>query len=356
MLKQPAGPSRRAGLLITGTLLAVGCAGHPRPQAQLPPAPAKADGPEGPKAARPNPCRREAPGETELIDRTRRGIETTLCKATFWLDGLLGGEPDAESAKKVSGRLDLSSLYTDADGFKPKARLRASYELPNLERRVRLFLGREDRDQFVEDRPEGIGIRSTVFGLETEEKWLAGLGYSPPGRFASKIDFNLGGRLKTAPEIFVQGRYRRNTFVGDRTVWRFRETVFWENRDGFGTTASLDVDHVLAEDLVFRFSNLGTVSEATDGMSWRSSMLLYKDLPKDRALAGEVFLRGSTGADVAVREYGSRVLFRQRLGRPYLFGNLIAGYTWPRRDDDPSRQRSGVLGVGLEMWLGSKQP
>jgi hypothetical protein len=296
-------------------------------------------------------CRQ--PDASGFFEESRRMLEQTFCGATLWFDGLFGGEPDLQNARAVSGRVELSALHSDFHGFDYKGRLRLNYDLPNLERRVRLFLGREEDEEFVADRGEGFAVRSSVFGLEGEEEWLAGLGYSPPGKYSTKLDFRLGGRLKSAPEVFSQVRYRQNVFLGERDVWRFRETVFWENRDGFGSTTSLDWDRVLRRDLILRWSNVGTISEATRGMAWRSALLTYHNLPgrRQEAIAGELFVRGESDADVPLREYGLRAIVRRPL-RPYLFGEAIVGYSWPRERTWQERDGSMMVGFGLELLFG----
>jgi len=347
--------------ILAASLSMAGCAGRRPPT--TPGAPPSEPGPEvpgneqaaGTEDAAPRGLRdlcRQNAGDEELLDEARRRLEETFCGATLWFDGLLGGEPDIENARAVSGRVELSTLYTEVDGLDPKGRLRLRYNLPTLERRVKVYLGRGDRDEVVEDRFEGPAIRSSVFGLENEEEWLAGLGYSPPGRWAEKVDFRVGGRLKTSPEVFAQSRYRRNVFFGMRDVWRFRETVFWENDEGFGSTTSLDYDHVLRHDLLARWSTVGTISESTEGMTWRSAALAYHNLRRSRAVVGELFLRGATDAEVRLREYGTRVIYRQPVGHPYLFGELIVGYTWPRFERDEPREGSAMLGFGFELLFG----
>jgi hypothetical protein len=339
-------------LMLAASLSMAGCAGRRPPATPVAQTP-ETEHPAGTSEAAPprlrDLCRQQG---GDLIDEARRRLEETFCGATLWLDGLLGGEPDVENAREVSGRVELSTLYTEVEGLDPKARLRLRYELPTLERRFNVFLGRDDRDELVQGRQEGPAIRSSVFGLETEEQWLAGLGYSPPGRWGSKVDFRIGGRLKTSPEVFAQSRYRRNVFVGMRNVWRFRETVFWENHEGFGSTTSLDFDHVLRRDLLVRWGNVGTVSESTEGLYWRSAALAYYNLHQYRAVVGELFLRGATQAEVRLREYGTRVIYRQPVGKPYLFGELIVGYTWPRFERDEPRDGSAMLGVGIELLFG----
>lgn len=296
-------------------------------------------------------CRQER-GEEDFLDESRRMLAETFCGATLWFDGLFGGTPDVRNARGVSGRVELSALHTDFAGFDGKARVRLNYDLPNLERRVRFFLGRDERSSVAADRQEGFAIRSSVFGLEDRDEWLAGLGYRPPGRFLQRVDFGVGARLKTSPEVFAQTRYRRNFFLGRNDVWRFRETVFWENRDGFGSTTSMDWDRVLRRDLLLRWGNVGTISEASDGLEWRSAIVLYKNLRGLRAVAGELFARGATDAEVSFRELGARAVYRQPLRARYFFGDLIVGYTWPKERRDQQREGSAMIGLGVELLFG----
>jgi hypothetical protein len=295
-------------------------------------------------------CRQERRDE-DLLDESRRVLAETFCGATLWFDGLFGGTPDVRNARNVSGRVELSALHTDFEGFDGKARVRLNYDLPNLERRFRFFLGRDERS-FARDRQEGFAIRSSVFGLEDRDEWLAGLGYRPPGRFLQRVDFGIGARVKSSPEVFAQTRYRRNFFLGRNDVWRFRETVFWENRDGFGSTTGMDWDRVLRRDLLLRWGNVGTISEASDGLEWRSAIVLYKNLRGLRAVAGELFARGATDAEVGFRELGARAVYRQPLRAQYFFGDLIVGYTWPKERRDQEREGSAMIGLGVELLFG----
>ena len=298
-------------------------------------------------------CHQDDPA-AGFINESRRLLAETFCGATLWFDGLFGGTPDVRNARATSGRIELSGLHTEFHGFDERVRLRVNYDLPNMERRVRLMLGRDDPEVIKTDRQEGFAIRSSVFGLEDRDEWLAGLGYRPPGRYLERVDFGVGARLKTSPEVFVQGRYRRNFFLGPNDIWRFRETMFWENRDGFGSTTSLDWDRVLRRDLLVRWGNVGTISEATQGMEWRSALVLYHNLRNWRAIAGETFWRGATDAEVKLREFGVRGIYRHPLQAPHLFGDVIVGYTWPREEPHQKREGSLMVGVGFELLFGQQ--
>lgn len=297
-------------------------------------------------------CRQKPQEDETALDKSRRRVHETFCGATLWLDGLFGGVPDVENARRVSGRIEVTPTYSEAEGTDVDLRVRVNYELPTLENRVDLFLGRDDEEEFVQDRREDFQVRSSLFDVDRDEQWLAGFGYRPPGRWTQRLDFRVGGKLRSAPEIFVQGRWRRNIFVGERSVWRFRETVFWENRDGFGSTTRVALDHLLSEKLLLRWSNIGTIHEESDGLEWRSTGLLYRNLQSGSALAYEFFVRGATERDVPLREYGQRGIFRKPLRDRWLFGELIVGYTWPREESEVEREGSMLVGVSIELHFG----
>jgi hypothetical protein len=80
--------------------------------------------------------------------------------------------------------------------------------------------------------------------------------------------------------------------------------------------------------------------------------VLYKNLRGARAVAGELFSRGTTDAEVKIQEYGARAIYRQPVGAPYLFGDFVVGYTWPREEPGQKREGSLMVGLGVELLFG----
>lgn len=298
-------------------------------------------------------CRLQQIGEDAGLEKSRRLLYETLCSAGLWFDGLLGGDPDVDSARRIHGRIEGTVTYSDYWGTELKGRLRLRYDLPNLKHRFALFLGRDEAGEAIEDRRETLPIQSALLNIDEEEEWLAGFGYSPPGRRLRKVDLRVGVKVKSETEVFFQTRWRSTVFVGEKSAWRFRETLFWQNRDGFGLTSGLDFNRVLRNDLLLRWSNIGTFSEATDGVRWRTSVILYQNLRAQRALAYETFVRGETRDPEPLREYGLRAVYRfPSKRRKWLFGELIAGWTFPRADEDASRKSSPLVGFGVDLLFG----
>lgn len=301
-------------------------------------------------------CRQKGGVDEELIDEAHRKLYETLCGAALWFDGLFGERNEATiaSARGVSGRLEISGLNSDYEGTKFRVRGNVRFDFPNLDRKWNAFIGRDEPNDFIRDRTEGLALRSQFLDFADENRWLAGLGYSLPGTYQQRTDFRVGGKLGSEPEIFVQGRHRRNWLINDRNLWHFRETVFWTNRDGFGSTTSLDFDHVVKRTMLLRWGNIGTISESTDGLEWRSAMLLYQSLnPVGRALAYEVFIRGESSHEVPLKEWGVRGVYRQPLmHRDWLAGEVVLGYSWPRFELEDDREGSLTVGLGLEILVG----
>ena len=299
------------------------------------------------------PCRDSAADSELFIDEARRKLYETLCGAALWFDGLFGERNNIATARRTSGRFEISGLNSQYEGTKARTRGNIRFDFPNLDNRFNAFLGRDVEDDFIRDRNEGLALRSQFLRLETNERWLAGLGYGLPGSYKQRTDFRIGGKLGQEPEIFVQGRHRRNWVINDRNLWHFRETLFWTNRDGFGSTTSFDFDHVVTRTLLLRWGTVGTVSEATDGLDWRSAWLLYYNLPRARAIAFEVFIRGETANEVPLKEWGTRVIYRQQLlRRDWLAGEVVTGYSWPRFEREDERQGSYTFGLGVEILVG----
>jgi hypothetical protein len=290
--------------------------------------------------------------EEKGLETARRRLQETACAATLWLDGLFGDESHVSAARQTWGRVELSALHSDYDGTSVRGRFALRYDLPNLDKRLNAFLGRDDPDDFVQDRREGFSLRSPFSALESEERWLAGLGYSLPGGKRQSNDFRVGVRVRSSPEVFTQVRHRRLLHLDDQNAWRWRATGFWTNREGWGLTSSLDFDHMLNEKLLLRWASRGTYSEDTEGLDWSNAWVLYHNLRNQRAIAYETFATGATDAEVPLHEYGARAVYRQSVWYEWLFGELVLGYTWPKELRGEKREGSLSVGIGFELLFG----
>lgn len=361
------------GAVVLACLLVSACASKPRAAEQAPataddeiyslpqtpPAPEAAEESHPPESEPPekdrsfrHPCRLERGDDDPWVDETQAILEETGCRASLWLDGLFGDDSQIQAAQRTSGYVETSVSYSQIDGFDQKTRLRVRMELPNMKQRVSAFFGREDEDDFIQDRSEAFGLRSQFPRIDTRDEWLAGLGYGLPSSERLQTDIKVGASSLTSPRAFVRARLHYNAYADRSNLVYLRLTPFWQTRDGVGATLGIDYNHVITPSLLLRVSEVGTFSESTVGVNWLSTVILYQNLREERAIAYQLFLRGDTDAEEPLYEYGGRTVYRHPLVPGKLYGEAIVGYSWPQPDAAIPREGSYEIGLGLELPFG----
>jgi len=287
------------------------------------------------------------------IDSTRRRIEQILGRSSLWMDSLISDDSSTRVARKPYGSVELSDTWSQFYGNKPRLRFDARIDLPNTEHRLSGFIGRNNEDDFVRDRLDNSSLRGRFPRVDSQDQWLAGLGYSLPNNHVLQTDIRAGVRRLNNPEAFVQGRLRYNAYSDDLNLVHLRATPFWTTHEGFVFTVGADYSHVPNERLLLRWGNTGTVSENRQGLDWRSTLTLYQAVHERAGLAYELFIRGVTGDDVPLHEYGVQTTFRHPFLSRRLYGEWVAGYSFPRELPSDHRQGSIQLGLGIEMPFGN---
>ncbi|MEO7387758.1 MAG: hypothetical protein ABIX37_12530 [Gammaproteobacteria bacterium] len=329
-------------------------------QAEAPPPPPEVAGPplvaDSATQRDRNPdaqCTKPGSDTNAWIDKVQRGLYSGVCGTALWFDGLFGNPRYDLDTDDTFGRLGLFENYDDRDGFDTKIRLRARYSFPNLKQRLRLTLGRGDEQTLVEERPaDGQSPAPSSFQTVEDDAWLLGLGYSKNSGLENGFDFGAGVRLNTPIDPYVKATYRHNFVYGGKTLLRFRETPFWRDSRGWGATTQLSLDYLATDHLLFRWNNIGTVAQDTEALEWGTDVTLYQSLRERRAVSYTALLRGETGADVPIQNYGVETRYRQNMFRKWLFVELAASLTWPREYLEEERKINPGVGIGFEMYFG----
>lgn len=322
------------------------------PAAVGPPAPepAPADAQSGTDLT----CREPGSQGDAVIDKMQRGVYRSVCGTAQWFDGLFGTRRYDQDSDETFGRLGVTGLWDDRDGFDEKIRLRVRLALPAMEDRLRLFFGRADEREVIEDSAGGGGgasIPSSFKGVE-DESWLLGLGYSKQGELENGFDFGAGIRIRTPVDPFTKGSYRHNWVFSDDTAVRFRQTVFWRDSRGFGETTEIDVDHLLTPRLLLRWDNAVTIAEDLGRFEWASAAIAFQSLGNRRGLAYTTFVNGIANTDVPVRNFGVEVRYRRQMLRKWLFLEARSSLSWPKETLEEEREINPGVGIGFEMYFG----
>ncbi|MCU0977342.1 MAG: hypothetical protein MUC71_13700 [Steroidobacteraceae bacterium] len=307
-----------------------------------------------PAQLRRDPCH-PPDASSNALDSVRAGLHRQVCASARWFDGLFGDPREHEDAYGESyGRLGMALAWDELDDAEVDLRMRASLELPQLSQRFNAVIGREDPETFVKDSYDVIAYLPGSFSDDTNAQWYAGLNYLARGDSRSVVDYGAGIRLSTPLNPYVRARYRYYHPLGERVLLIPRATAFWENKDGFGATLAADADWSIDDELLLRWANTFTFSEATEGVRWRSRLTLYQALDAKSAMRYELSIQGET--DGLEPDYkGLRVTHRRSVWRDWFFLEFGTSLFWAD-DEDPRERCEACLGatVGFELLFGKR--
>ena len=344
--------SRPAALLLAGMLwLALGVArasaqatDAPSPTPTPTPSPADATAPGTPEAGA------TEPPKVPWIKRLRGWAHRTVVGSAAWFDGLFGDERADDDVYVSRAWLTGFASWDEEDGVSPGLRLRARFVFPQMERKLGLLIGRGDADDRLSETDPGSSGLDRLPGSESDT--VAGLEYVPLQGTGSRLSFSAGARIADPIDPYVRGRFRHLFPIGNDALIRLRQTVFWRDSKGFGTTSAVDVERRRAGGFFVRWTAAGTVSEASHEVEYSAGVTVYHGLGSRSALAWHGWVGGETGLEVPTREYGADVAYRRRLKWSWLIGEVRVGRAWRREQVVDTRHEVLLARIGLEIQLG----
>lgn len=295
-----------------------------------------------------SPVDKPAPGDgyTEsknFLDTTRSYVYEAVYWTVRGVDSWFGDKP-FEQGGRVAGAIRLSFLWRQDEGVDWLTRFRLRVNLPNVREKAYFFIGRDNERDVVSDRPEGFTRREQLLQeTRDDQSFFAGLGT----QLSDLISLRAGFRGGLKP--YAQARYQKLWDLSPRNQAEFKETIFWTVDDGLGSTTAVFLDHLLGPALALRWEAAATWAQKTEGVEWGTSLGLHKGFGFQRQLSLEALVRGQTGGDPELSEYGLRTRWEQPIYKDWLLAELILGYFWPRRDSITERERTWAVGAGLQM-------
>lgn len=305
-----------------------------------------------------DPCKADEPSKG-VLDKTQSTVYWTVCGATRWFDGFFGDRTRYDSTVRESnGRVGLGTFYDQREGWDIDYRFRGQLALPAAEDKLRewqgkLKLGRGTDRELIEDR--GVDDGDTLpgrFDQVEDASWLLGVGFQRGQKLDRGFDLDFGVRFRVPPDPFVKGRWYRNWDYNEDTLLRFRQTVFWTNERGFGTTSQVDIDKLISQNLLTRWSNSGTVAEDREGLDWTTALSFFQGLSNRRAFNYRLFMRGETGRRASLQNFGVDIGYRQRILREWLFAEIRTTATFPRFTILEERKLTLGIGLFFDMYFG----
>lgn len=313
-------------------------------------------GPPAPPASPMEICAQPPEEDLTVLQRVRRSLTVTACASSAWLDGLFGDQIHYDDYHATYGTVTLGGLWSDYDGFDPRLRFRARLQLPQWDERISAFAGRVGEDDYVSDTEGDFDALPTrQFGTLEDESVLLGLGYSSPKRTGNDFDAGVGVRVDVPVDPYARARYEVVRSFADRYVFSARETVFWQNTEGFGTTTRINLDRVISDRFLLRWGNLAKYTEETTGVEWYTQVTLFQSVGQRTGLAWQAQMEGATDNEVQITRNAARLILRRQLTPEWLILELRGGVSWPRRKLHEERDASPEVGIAFEMQFGQKR-
>ena len=280
----------------------------------------------------------------------------SMCYTAVWFDGFFGSARFDDEYQATHGSFAVGALWDERDHWDPSVRFRVQMTLPRMSDRFSAFVGKVDPDEFVTEQRDDFDTLPRQFGREVDDDVLFGLGYRQPGQRGGYFDANVGTRFHDPDEPYIKSTYRIAIPMFERNLLRLRETVFWEDSEGLGATTRFDLERLISDDFLARWTGSVTVTQETEGVRWLSHVTLFRNLGTGRAISYQVGITAESEREVPITDYGLRVIYRRTIfDRDWLFLELRSSLAWPRESLLENRKAVWGAGVAVEMMFGERR-
>lgn len=295
----------------------------------------------------PAACRGGEIQDPRWFDRAQDYWSQRACVPAVWFDRFFGETREDDEASALL-RVIPSLQYSDRDFTDVGIRFSGRMNLPRLEERLSLVINEEegaDRGLLPGEveRPE----QANAPGRESS----AALRYLHPLADQSTIHLDVG--LRSEMKFFARARYVHYWRHHAARRTRFTQSVFFRDGEGFGETSLVEVERMLAEDMLLRWSTQATVSEEANGLEWREGLQLYRQIDRDRALSWNIGMSVKSDPAWKAQDYSTSIRYRQRAFRPWFYFEIEPFLDWVRVDN--FNTNPGIA-FRVEFWLGHRGP
>jgi hypothetical protein len=275
------------------------------------------------------------------LDIMHQSIADSVTDSALWFDDFFVLDDfshDDKARGEARIRLGWEPRSRDLNEFQTRLRLRV--KLPNLKNRVDLVLSDYDDDQadrVLQTSSNDVFTEQNRFSLAL--RWRA----KPNSGLSHRV--GIGRRLQP----FVKSRYRSLLNITDNTDLRWQTSIYYYNRDGFGTDIAGQINYTLSPQSMLRFNNHFYFRDRSNDWLWKHSLQHLRQLDDKTAVITGFYIEGLSQPNYRLEEYLVSFRWRKNTLRKWLFYELEPFVLW-RRDERFSA--SYGLALRLEGFFG----
>lgn len=268
-----------------------------------------------------------------VLDTTHAKVERSILDRVIWFDNFFGTVRTEESRPtEYELRWRNSVRWEEGGRFRFRTSVRARARLPRISNRLHLVVFGENEAEPSLTLPEDPGNPGFDQTLANTSIVNTEVRYNIVERPTTVLFLGTGVRVKLPFEYFARSRLLYTHPIGTVNLARFRETVFWRNKDGFGETTEFSLERQLHPKSILRWANAATLSESSSGLEWGSELSLQHRFSARSAGTVGGGVTGNTRPVAVVQGYRIFMRFRRNFYRTWLFYELEPEVTWPRDD------------------------
>jgi hypothetical protein len=284
------------------------------------------------------------------MDKTHENLEHDFLKQVVRLDDFFGNVK-TENRRQTEYQFRFRNVvHIESDGsYKIGPSIRANVVLPKINERLRLTIsGDNEPQQVTPTLPEDPG--SPGFDRTTGNTRLVNteLRYGYIQTPNMDLFMGVGVRLVLPPQVFTRTRFQYTYHLSDISLVRFGETFFVRTPDGPGETTELDLERLLDQKTLLRWSTTGTASYGLQGLEWGSELSWIRELSSMSAVTVMGGVYGNSSFDDVMSNYRLLTRYRRNFLRSWLFYEVEPELFWPRSDKGDFPTRFGFT-VRLEV-------
>ena len=268
--------------------------------------------------------------EKSWYDDTQIYVNSQFCEPALWFDNFFGNDRvflEGSAGTYIRWRNEFS--YDKEEYFKFNSDISFSIELPGLEDRLRLTFESDEDEQMRDIAPGNNQEATSSLGLQFD--------VAENSRSKFNISFSLSPRIRL--------RYRYTYPVYETVILRLTQELQREKAVHSSRTL-FDFEKLFKNQLFFRSSSEGRLSEEFDGVDWLQAFVLYQRVNKKTSLSYELSANGITEPLTLATNYRAAVRFRKNFHRKWLFYEISPELTWPVTFDE-----DGQLTDRRSKWL-----
>lgn len=280
--------------------------------------------------------------EDVWLDTMHKSISESVMDSAQWFDNFFATENEQEDQQalgQIRVRLGWEPRSRELNEFEAKLKVRV--KLPNLKNRVDLILS--DYDGNPDDKVRA--GRQNDFNRRDE--------FSLALRYKKKPDSGLSHRIGFGRrfQYFAKSRYRDSWDVTEDFSLRYDASVYYYNRDKFGSDFGLGLEYDYTKDMLLRFDNRFYFRDKSNDWLWQHSWQALQQIDDRTAVIYGYFIEGISRPNYRLEEYLLSVKLRRNTQREWLFYDIEPFILW-RRDEGFSA--SYGIALRVEGFFGER--